>query len=495
MTDALLVLAPVLGPFMAAVLALLVRNRPGAARMVGLASSLALVIVSVLLFEQTQGGERLPTTVLGGWPGGFGISFTAAMPGVALVLATAVISLSSALYALGDIGTRRRRAGYDALMLALVGAVNGAFLTGDLFNLYVWFELALVAAVALLTLDRRPAQIDGAVRYASFAMLGATCILIGVVMIYGITGTLDIATAAAALADRPPSFASAVAAALLLAGFALKAGLFPFHLWLPASYHTAPTTVLAVFAGLLTKMGFYALLLVFAGMFGFASDGIGASQLKPLFGVMAAATMLVCVLGALAQTDMRRLLAYHIVAQVGYMMMGLSLGTREGVAAAVFYMIHSIIVQANLFLGAGLIRRASGSWDLTRTGGIAKAHPVFAIVFAVPVLSLAGIPPFSGFWAKLLVIRESFDADMAWLGFAALAAGMMTIVSMGLFWSDACWKSPRRRRIRPIPATGVAAMALLSAATAILGLAPQWLWTLAQLSAGALGRMAQRGGP
>jgi multicomponent Na+:H+ antiporter subunit D len=495
MTDAQLLIAPVLLPFVAAIVALFVRERAALVRAVSVAASLALVVVSVLLMLQTEGGARLPATTFGGWPGGFGISFTAAMPGVALVMVTAVIALSATLYGLSDIGARRRRAGYDALMLALVGAVNGAFLTHDLFNLYVWFELALVAAVALLTIDRRPAQIDGAIRYAGFAMLAATFILIGVVMIYGVTGTLDVAAAGAALSGRPPTFATAVAAALLFAGFALKAGLFPFHLWLPASYHPAPTTVLAVFAGLLTKVGFYALLLVFAGLFGFASGGVGASQLKPLFGVMAAATMLVCVLGALAQTDMRRLLGYHIIAQVGYMMMGLSLDTREGVAAAVFYMVHSIIVQANLFLGAGLIRRASGSWDLTRTGGIARAHPLFAILFAIPVLSLAGIPPFSGFWAKLLVIRESFDADMAWLGVAALAAGMLTIVSMGLFWSDACWKSPRRGRVHSIPASGIAAMALLSGATVALGLAPQWLWTIAQLSAGALGRMAQRGGP
>ncbi|WP_260480885.1 proton-conducting transporter membrane subunit [Sphingomonas sp. J315] len=285
------------------------------------------------------------------------------------------------------------------------------------------------------------------------------------------------------LADSPASVASAVAAALLLGGLMLKSGLAPFHLWLPASYHTAPTTVAAVFAGLLTKMGFYALLLVMVVIFGVGRGAPGGAQLTPLLGGIAALTMLLCVAGALGQTDMRRILAYHVVAQVGYMMAALALGTRDGVTAAIFYMVHSMIVQANLFFGAGLIRRASASWDLTRAGGIVRREPLFALLFAVPVLSLSGIPPFSGFWAKLFVIRESLDADMAWLGGVALLAGLLTIVSMSTFWSDACWKDARRTSMRAVPKSGLVAMALLSAATVVIGLMPQWLWSIAQLSA------------
>lgn len=485
MRDALLLIAPVLVPFLGAALAMMLRERPVIARAIGIGTTLLLALASFALLWRTAVRSDLPLTVFGGWPRGFGISFSASWPGVALVAVTALIAVAAALYSIGDIGPRRRRAGYDALMLALLGAVNGAFLTDDLFNLYVWFELALVAALGLLTIDRRPAQIDGAIRYASFAMLAATAILLGVGMIYGITGTLDIREAGAALAGRPPGFALAVASALLLAGLALKAGLAPFHLWLPASYHTAPTTVASVFAGLLTKMGFYALLLVFAAMFGTASGSLSAAQLTPVFGVIAAVTMIVCALGALAQTDMRRLLAYHVIAQVGYMAVGLALASREGVAASVFYMVHSIIVQANLFLGIGLIRRASGSWDLSGTGGMVRREPLFALLFAVPVLSLAGIPPFSGFWAKLIVIRESLDAGMGWLGAIAIVAGLLTIVSMAILWTDACWKDPRRPLHR-IPRSGIAAMALLSGATVAIGILPQWLWTVAMLSARAL---------
>lgn len=486
MDEALLLASPVLLPFIGAALALLVRGQPAAARAIGLLTALLLALVSLALFLRATDGGAVPISVFGGWPRGFGISLSATLPGVALVLATALVTLAAAIYALADVGLRRRRSAYDALMLAMIGAVNGAFLTDDLFNLYVWFELALLGALGLLTLDRRAAQIDGAITYTTFAMLGATFILIGVGMVYGLTGTLDIRTAAATLAPQPPGFATAVAAALLLGGLALKSGLAPLHLWLPASYHTAPTTAAAVFAGLLTKMGFFALLLVFAGMFGVGHGGRGAAQIVPLFGWIAALTMLLCAAGALAQTDMRRILAYQVIAQVGYMMAGLALNSPEGVAAAIFYMIHSIIVQANLFFGAGLIHRASGSWDLTRAGGMVRGEPLFAILFAVPVLSLSGIPPFSGFWAKLVVIRESLDADMAWLGWVAIAAGLMTIVSMAIFWSDACWKDAKRP-LRRVPISGLIAMAMLSAATLAIGLAPQWLWDVARLSARALG--------
>ncbi len=486
MSDGLVLLAPILLPFLGATIALLVRQRPALAAALGVATHSLLAAASIALFWRVIDGVQTQLLVFGDWPRGFGVSISGSLPGAALILVTALIGLAGSIYALGDIGPRRRRAGYDPLMLAMIGAVNGAFLTDDLFNLYVWFELALLAALGLLTLDRRAAQIDGAIRYAAFAMLAATFILIGVGMIYGLTGTLDIKTATAALAASPPSLASATAAALLLGGLLLKSGLAPFHLWLPASYHTAPITVAAVFAGLLTKMGFYALLVVFAGVFGVGSRGLGAAQLVPLLPWIAAATMMICVVGALAQTDMRRLLAYHVIAQVGYMMAGLSLATGQGVAAAVFYMIHSIIVQTNLFFGAGLIRRACGSWDLTRTGGMMRQEPLFALLFAVPVLSLAGIPPLSGFWAKVIVIRESLDAQMAWLGFTAIAAGLATIISMSIFWSDACWRQARAT-LRPVPKSGLIAMAMLSAATVIIGLAPQPLWTVAQLSARALG--------
>lgn len=489
MADAWLLVAPVVAPLLAAAAAILLRHRPRASEALTLATLAAAFALSITLLQRAMDGGTLATTVFGGWPQGFGVSFAARVPGAVLVTTTLLIALAVAVYSHAAIGGQRRHSGHDALLLAMVGAVNGAFLTGDLFNLYVWFELALLAALGLISLDRRQMQIGAAMRYATFGIIGATAILAGIGILYGATGTLDLATLAARLAPAPPTIATAAAGALLLGGLALKSGLAPVHVWLPSSYGPAPISVAGLFAGLLTKMGFYALLLIFAGVFAVGAGGVGARHVAPLFGWIAGATMLLCAIAALAQNDMRRLLAYHIVAQVGYMMAGLATGTREGIEAAVFSMVHSMIVQTNLFLGAGAIHRATGSWQLSTTGGMLRANPMFGFVFAVPMLSLAGIPPFSGFWAKMLVFRAAIDAGDYALLAAAILAAVLTIFSVAIFWSAACWKELRDRPARRLPPSMLAGMALLSLATLGLGLYPGWLHEAAQLSAGALARM------
>ncbi len=482
MTDALLLIAPVGLPLLGAAVAVLLPHRPRVSEgWTGLVVALT-ALASIALFVRSIDGTGPAIAVFGDWPRGIGVGFAARLPGTLLILVVALVATAAAIYARADIGDRRRRAGHDVLVLALVGAVNGALLTTDLFNLYVWFELALVAALGLVTIDRRREQIGGAMRYAAFGMIAATAILAGIGLVYGATGTLDMATLAAILPARPPSVALAVAGALILGGFALKSGLAPLHVWLPASYAAAPLTVAAVFAALMTKMGFYALMLVIAGVFGTA-----AAQLLPVLALLAAATMLLCALAALAQTDMRRLIGYHVVAQVGYMAAGVSLGSAEGLAAATFYMMHSMIVQANLFLGIGAIRRASGSWDLKRAGGMIRSNRLFVALFAVPMLSLAGIPPLSGFWAKLFVLRAGIAAGMGWLSLVALVAALLTIISVASLWVETCWKSrPADRPARTVPAAMLAGMAVLSAATLTIGLYPEPWWRVAELAAATL---------
>lgn len=493
MGDAWLLVMPVIGPLLASGIAIFLR-RSSRLSEAWLISSLALTLggSTALLLRATDGGT-LAATVFGGWPSGFGVSFAARMPGPALVVVTSLIGLAAAIYSHSAIGQRRRYAGHDVLLLAMIGAVNGAFLTGDLFNLYVWFELALLAALGLISLDRRQMQIGAALRYATFGIIGASAILAGIALIYGSTGTLDLATMSDRLAPSYPGIAVAAAGALLLAGFGLKSGLVPVHVWLPSAYGPAPVSVTAVFAGLLTKMGFYALLVIFAGVFAMGAGGVGAAQLHPLFSWIAAATMLLCAIAALAQNDMRRALAYHVVAQVGYMMGGLATGTAAGIEAAVFYMIHSMIVQTNLFLGAGAIHRATGTWHLSNAGGVLRANPLFGFVFAVPLLSLAGIPPLSGFWAKLLVFRAQIDNGDYLLLAAGLIAAVLTLFAAAIFWSAACWKELPDRPAKRLPTSMLIGMGVLSAATVAIGLAPQVVHDAARLSAAALARMGTPG--
>ena len=481
MTEVLLLIAPVLLPLAGAALAILFRDRPVVSEGLTLAVLAVTTAAAFGLLAAIWAAELPPLTVFGGWPGGFGIAFVARLPGVVLVVATMLIALAVAVYDHAAIGPRRRRQGHDVLYLATVAAVNGAFLTGDLFNLYVWFELALLAALGLITLDRREAQVGAGVRYATFGISGASAILLGVGILYAIAGSLDLAVLARTLGSSPPTVAAAAAGAFLFGGFALKSGLVPLHAWLPSSYAPAQVSVAALFAGLLTKMGFYALLLVIAGLF-----GLGPAGLVALLGWIAASTMVLCAVAALAEDDMRRLLGYQVLAQVGYMAAGLAVATPEGISAAVFYMVHSMIVQANLFLGAGAIHRATGAWHLSTTGGMLRVNPVFAVLFAVPLLSLAGIPPLSGFWGKLLVFRSAIDAgDWLLLGAGVLAA-LVTIFSVAILWSVTCWKDLADRPVRRVPKTMVLGMAILSAATVAMGLFPDVLLAIATRSAEAL---------
>lgn len=480
--NGLALIAPVIVPLLGAAIAAMLRERPVAQRTVMEISVVTMALASLLLFLKVKDGYEL-IMAFGSWIRPVAISFRGDALGATLSLVTGLIGFAGMIYARADVAARRRRAGFDPMFLSLLAAVNGAFLTGDLFNLYVWFELMLVCALGLITLDRRKAQIDGAVRYAALSMIGATFILVGIAFIVAEVGTLEFRDLRLTLAARDLSLSVVTGGALMLAGFALKAGLFPLFFWLPASYHTAPIVASAVFAGLLTKAGFYACVRVLVTLFGV--------QMLPGFplaiGIMAGLTMVICAACALAQKDLRRLFSFHIIAQVGYMAMGLAIATTVGLQAAIFYIVHSIIVQTNLFFAAGAIYRADGSFDLRTAGGISRSQPLLAGMVAVPILSLSGIPPFSGFWAKLTVIRTGFDQGMMWLPLAALLAGLLTIISMGSVWADGFWKSRAGGRIaRPVPTSMFWAIATLSGATLLIGLFPGVLWQVAGIAAHAL---------
>ena len=464
---------PVIVPLAAAALTVLFRRRPALQRGVMEAAIAATFVAAASLLARTSGGETI-VMKFGGWEKPFGVSFVADVLSAALCTASGLVALAVAIFARADVRARRRRAGFDPLFLAMLGAVNGAFLTGDIFNLYVWFELMLVTALGLMTLDRRRAQIDGAIRYAAMSMMGATFMLVGIGLLYGAAGTLDMIDLSTTLARGAPSVTTIVAAYLLLAGLVLKAGLFPLFFWLPASYHTAPISVAAALAGLLTKVAFYACLRVFVLVFGVGTGASVVSGVPPLFALLAVATMLVSVLAAIAQVDVRRMLAFHVVGQVAYLIMGLSLASQQGSAAAIFYTVHTMLVQTGLFLGAGAIARAGGSYDLRGLGALIHEHPRFSLLFAVLALSISGVPPLSGFWAKALVIDAAFRSESSaagWLVAAALLTGFLTLYSMSVLWTQAFWR-PRRReghRARPIPPAMIAAVALLAAGTLGLG--------------------------
>jgi multicomponent Na+:H+ antiporter subunit D len=258
------------------------------------------------------------------------------------------------------------------------------------------------------------------------------------------------------------------AAALLMFAYGTKAAMFPAFFWLPASYHTPSVTTSALFSALLTKVGVYALIRVFTIVFDTSEPAI---QNTLLYG--SAITMVVGVLGAAAQMHVRRILSFHIISQIGYMILGLAIYTPLGLVGAIFYLFHHIIVKANLFLIAGVIRRSTGSEDLYVIGGLWKKKPWLGVLFLIPALSLAGIPPLSGFWAKLLIIIASLEEQRYFIAFVAIAVGLLTVFSMVKIWMEAFWKAHPagdEAAATPAPALLYIPIISLAAMTVFIGL-------------------------
>jgi multicomponent Na+:H+ antiporter subunit D len=294
----------------------------------------------------------------------------------------------------------------------------------------------LIASFGLIVVSGGRAALDGAVKYVGLNLIATLAFLAGVGVLYGATGTLNMADLHLTLAGRHGETAVFAAAAMLLFAYGTKAAMFPAFFWLPAAYHTPSVATSALFSALLTKVGVYALIRVFTLVFDTSEPAI---QNVLLYG--SALTMVVGVLGAAAQMHVRRILSFHIISQIGYMILGLAIYTPLGLVGAIFYLFHHIIVKANLFLIAGVIGRMTGSEDLYKIGGLWKRRPWLGVLFLIPALSLAGIPPLSGFWAKLLIILASLEEERYFIAFVALAVGLLTVFSMTKIWLEAFWKA------------------------------------------------------
>jgi multicomponent Na+:H+ antiporter subunit D len=370
----------------------------------------------------------------------FGITLVADLLSAIMVVLAGLMGLAVAVYSLASIDQQREAFGYYPLLHILLMGVCGAFLTGDIFNLYVWFEVMLIASFVLLALGSERPQIEGAIKYVTLNLMSSAIFLAAVGILYGVVGTLNMADLAVKLPTVTPPGLVTTLAMLFLVAFGVKAAVFPLFFWLPASYHTPPVAVSAIFAGLLTKVGVYAMIRVFTLLF---VQNVGYTHTLIL--VMAGLTMLTGVLGAVAQNEFRRILSFHIVSQIGYMIMGLGLCTRLALAGSVFYIVHHIIMKTNLFLVSGVAYRLRGTFELKDLGGLYQAHPLLALLFLIPALSLAGMPPLSGFFAKLVLLQAGLEMGQYVIVAVALAVGLLTLVSMTKIWAEAFWKPAQTR--------------------------------------------------
>lgn len=456
-----LIAIPIVVPLLGAALAVITGRWRAVQRAIALTALTVVAVVAVVLAAAAD-RDGVLVAQAGGWPAPIGISLVVdRLAGLMLVVSTLML-LGVAVFAVGDRGVERSNPGFHPAYLVLTAGVAASITTGDLFNLFVSFEMMLAASYVLITMGGRPAQVRRGMTYVVISLVASTLFIIVLALVYSATGTVNMADLAERIPQLPLGVQSAFALALLVV-FGIKAGLFPLFSWLPDSYPTAAGPVTAIFAGLLTKVGVYAIIRTQTLLF--------PAEARPqlLLLVAAGLTMAIGVFGAIAQDDMKRILSFHIVSQIGYMVFGLALFTLAGVAAAVFYTVNNIVLKTTLLMVAVLVERRGGSSRLARVAGMVHVAPLLGLLFALPALSLAGIPPLGGFVAKFAVFDAGIGArEWALTGVAAFVS-LLTLFSMTKIWAGAFWgQREEEPENEPVPAGALGGPVLMVGATAVL---------------------------
>ncbi len=438
-------------------------------------------IDGLLLLEIIRNGPM--TMVMGRWLPPFGIAFTADLTGALFTFVAALVALAAGIFSIDDINDSGRRYGFYPLLMVLMAGVSGAFLTGDIFNLYVWFEVLLISSFGLLALGSEHEQIDGTVKYGFLNLVATTLFLVATGYLYAVFGTLnmaDIARKAEGLRSNAPLM---TLAGLYTLAFGMKAAAFPVNFWLPASYHTPRVVVSALFAGLLTKVGIYALIRVMVMLF-----PVEREELSFVLAIAGSLTMIVGVLGALAQSDFRRLLGFLIISGIGSILAGIAVGGPGGIGGAIFYALHSMLVMTALYFASGIAMRLGASASIVTLAGLYRRHVGFAALSLMLCFAVSGLPPFSGFWPKVMLVKAALDIGAWWLAAVLLLAGFLTTIATGRLFLLAYWRDGAVAvgETPPLPATTLAPLAALTLLTLALGLYPEPLLATIQDAAAGL---------
>jgi multicomponent Na+:H+ antiporter subunit D len=469
----MLLLLPILIPLATAIALQLLPGRPRLLREVAFTGALGILAAAIALLVRVE-RSGIQVVQIASWPAPFGITLVADLFSALLVSMVGIIGVAITASSFAGVDPRREALGYHPLILVLLMGVSGAFLTGDIFNLYVWFEVMLIASFVLMSLHRTHAQLHAAFTYVGLNLLASAFLLTAIGLLYGQAGTLNLADLARAWPERRTPALDAALSMLFLTAFGIKAGLFPLFFWLPASYHTPPAAVSALLAGLLTKVGVYAMIRVFTLLFPDPGAGVYTLLL-----VLSAATMAIGLLGAIGQHDFRRVLSFNLVGHIGFTTVGLAVRTPAALAGSILYVLHHMLVITTLFLISGLFLRQRRTTDLNALGGLYRTQPAVACLAMVPLFSLAGIPPLSGFLAKLAVVGAVLDADHYLVAGVALVVSLMTVWSMARLWDGAFWKPapahPAQARLgkvilAPIAWLVVLILAMTAAAGPLYGL-------------------------
>ncbi len=429
-------------PLFGAGLSLVLGRSLATQRAIGVAVMSTMVVGGGALLAEVH-ANGIAVVDVGGWPVPVGITLVADLFSALMLAVSTVMLLIVLVYAIGSPRADDHARFFHPVYLVLAAGVTLSFVTGDLFNLFVAFEMTLMASYVLLTLGGRRDQVRSGMTYVVINLVASLFFITALALVYAATGTVNMADLAGKLGTVPGELRAGLGL-LLLVVFGIKAAIFPLFFWLPDSYPTAPSPVTAIFAGLLTKVGVYAIVRTQTLLFP-TSDHLPSGLLLAIAGL----TMVVGVLGAIAQEDVKRILSFHIVSQIGYMIMGVGLFTVSGIAGAIFFIGHQIVVKTALFLVAGVVEASTGTAALRRLGGLAHKVPWLAALFLVAALALAGVPPLSGFVGKLALVEAGLELDMYLIVGISLAVSVLTLFSMVKIWNGVFWGIPE---LGPAPA-------------------------------------------
>ncbi|WP_342434033.1 Na+/H+ antiporter subunit D [Neobacillus sp. FSL H8-0543] len=427
-----LVILPIIIPVLTGMVMVIFRKSINLQRFLGVFSTIAIFIVALFLINQNK-LKGIQTLQLGGWEAPFGISMVADMFSSLLILVTSIVAFCCLLYAFPSIGHEREVYYFNPLFLFLIAGVNGSFLTGDVFNLFVCFEVMLVSSYVLISLGGTKIQLRESIKYILINILSSFLFLVAIAFLYAMTGTLNFAHLSIRVAEVGQEGLMTAIAILFLVVFSLKAGLFLFF-WLPGSYSAPPTVISAIFAALLTKVGIYAIMRTFTLVFYHDPDVIHL-----LIGILAAVTMLLGAIGAVAYGDIKRILTYNVIVGVGFILAGVASFTTAGMTGSIYYLIHDMIVKALIFLLGGTIIHLTGTSKLKEISGLIRLHPQLGWMFFIAALSLSGIPPLSGFLGKIFITKGTFETGYFWLGGIGLITSLMVLYSIMKIFMNCFW--------------------------------------------------------
>lgn len=430
-----MVIFPILLPFISGILLLFFRNLK-IQRVFSVISLTAGILLALYLIGDIQ-ANGIRSLDVSSWAAPFGITIVADMLSSILVLTTNVIALCVVIYSFNSIGKEREQFYYYPIFQLLLIGVNGAFLTGDIFNLFVFFEVMLMSSYVLLVLGGTKIQLRETIKYILVNVISSALFVIAVAYLYSVVGTLNMAHLSERIAEIGQPGIITVIAVLFLIVFGLKGAVFPLFFWLPGSYYAAPAPVLALFGALLTKVGVYSITRTYTLMF-YHDTGFTHT----LLAWVAIGTIIIGVIGAVAYWDIKKIIIYNIIIAVGVIVYGMSLYNETGTNGAVLYLVHDMIIKAALFLLIGIIAKIAGTSDLRKMSGLIKEFPVVGWTFFVAAISLAGIPPLSGFAGKLLIVQGSIEAGDYFGTFIILGSSLIVLYSIMKVFINGFWGVP-----------------------------------------------------